>query len=369
MKRYLFIFVIVYSSLFAKDNYLLSFQNNKTIHFEDIQKDYNETQTYYEDIFKKYKQSIEKNFQEIRLSKGYKYVVYDKTFTQRITIDFRNGYIYIDIIALEEKVAAQKTLEAFNTLMEYDLNKIIKNNYMEQKLAHKKQRAIETIDNNLLFVGMLYSKKETIELYKFFIEKTYDIKKLKDKNLFSTRLTLPKYFDKEYNRYYKKYIDEYAQKYKLEPFYLWALVENESGFNPYLDVNQKYGLVQLSSLDASKAYYRLTGIYKSFYVENLFDVKTNLDLGTNYLSFLYYKEFHEITDTINKIYTTLLVYHFGLEHLLSALRVETKMELIALANFSTSDQFYKYLMKKLPRDEKIYFFRLTQDIKKYKQNQ
>lgn len=366
MKRYLLLFFFFYSYLFSQDNYLLALQKSKNIHLQDIQKDKNETNSYYKEILKSYKQSIQNNFQSLRLSEGYKYVYYDITFTQRVIIDFRNGFIYIDILADGEKEAAQKTLEAFEKLISFDLDSIVKNNYIEQKLAIKKQRVIKKVENKLLFIGMLYSKAQIHEIENHLIEKQYNSIKLKEKSLFSTRLDLPKHYEKDYTRYYKKYIKKYVQKYDLEESYIWALIENESGFNPYQDSNQKYGLMQISPFDASIAYHSLRGIYKSFYVEDLFDVETNLDLSSNYLSTLFKNEFKEITDTINKGYIVLLVYHYGLDDILKSLRMKTKIELISLANFTSSDKFYKYLMKKLPREKRQYFFRLTQDIKKYK---
>ncbi len=87
---------------------------------------------------------------------------------------------------------------------------------------------------------------------------------------------------------YKGYIDEYANKNGLEPAFVLAVINTESGFYKYAKSNKgAMGLMQLMPSTAEAVAIEM-GV-ESFSPEDLYIPEINIMLGCNYLNYLFNK--------------------------------------------------------------------------------
>ena len=87
---------------------------------------------------------------------------------------------------------------------------------------------------------------------------------------------------------YKDYIDKYANHHGLEPAFVLAIVNTESGFYKYAKSNKgAIGLMQLMPTTASAMAEEMGLI--DFVVNDLYSPETNIMIGCHYLSYLFNK--------------------------------------------------------------------------------
>jgi len=83
---------------------------------------------------------------------------------------------------------------------------------------------------------------------------------------------------------YSNFVDRYAKEYGVDKFLVYAIIKNESAFNQNAKSNKgAKGLMQLMDETAQWSANKL-GL--SFNKDDSFDPKTNIQIGTYYLSYL-----------------------------------------------------------------------------------
>lgn len=86
---------------------------------------------------------------------------------------------------------------------------------------------------------------------------------------------------------YKEFVSEFSSKYKIDPALIYAVIEQESFFNPKAKSEYAYGLMQIvpttGGLDANKYVNKIAVAPK---ISDLYDPKINIELGTAYLKLL-----------------------------------------------------------------------------------
>ncbi len=81
---------------------------------------------------------------------------------------------------------------------------------------------------------------------------------------------------------YSDYVYKYSTKYKLDPYFVAAVIRTESNFNPKAKSNKDaYGLMQITSSTGQWAATQM-GI-KNFASNNLYDPEYNINMGCWYL--------------------------------------------------------------------------------------
>lgn len=89
---------------------------------------------------------------------------------------------------------------------------------------------------------------------------------------------------------YSNYIFEYSKQYKLDPYFVAAVIKTESNYNPKAkSTKDAYGLMQITS--STGKYIAESLNIKNFNSENLYDPEYNINIGCWYLKDLK-KEFN-----------------------------------------------------------------------------
>ena len=142
-----------------------------------------------------------------------------------------------------------------------------------------------------------------------------------------------------YYYYPLKYEDEIvycSKKYDVDPGLVASVIRVESSFDPYTVSNKNAkGLMQLLTTTADDMAQRLNIVEY-----DIFDVKTNIELGTYYLSYLF-----EIFDDQN---TVLASYNAGLGNVknwLADTRYSTDGKTLKVIPFSETKEYVKKVNK------------------------
>jgi membrane-bound lytic murein transglycosylase C len=112
---------------------------------------------------------------------------------------------------------------------------------------------------------------------------------------------------------YKNQVKKYADKYKLDPALVFAVIHTESYFNPLAKSSiPAYGLMQLvPRFAAMEAYHYLHGEKKLVSPDYLYNPDHNITLGATYLHLLNNKYFGKVTNPANRQSISIAAYNCG----------------------------------------------------------
>jgi len=135
-----------------------------------------------------------------------------------------------------------------------------------------------------------------------------------------------------------------ANKYKVDEKLIKSIVYVESSGNPYAkSQSNAIGLMQIKPSSAGAEVYRLNGKKGKPSIQELYDPKTNIDIGTSYISFLQ-KKFISIKNKDVMRYATIVAYVNGTSALLKTFS-KSRKEAINIINTMTKKSFCTHIKK------------------------
>lgn len=168
---------------------------------------------------------------------------------------------------------------------------------------------------------------------------------------------------------FKDYVKKYAAARKMPEALVYAIIHNESSFNPMATSHiPAYGMMQLvpssGGAEAAAVYFGKPIILGPSY---LYNPDNNIKLGTTYLSQLYYNYFKGIENPETRLYCTISAYNTGPGNVARAFIGSRKLnDAIPVINGMTPQQAYKTLISSLPYDEtKTYLKRVSGSYNAY----
>lgn len=167
------------------------------------------------------------------------------------------------------------------------------------------------------------------------------------------------------------HVDSSADKSKIEPALVYAIIETESAFNPMAKSHvPAYGLMQIvpksAGLDATEQIFG-RGKSRVLSPSYLYDSEKNIEVGATYLNILYFRYLRAIKDPTSRLYCTIAAYNTGAGNVARAFTGGTKISAAAIKiNELTPQQVYDHLLENLPHDEtKHYLERVSKRRDKY----
>ena len=145
-----------------------------------------------------------------------------------------------------------------------------------------------------------------------------------------------------------------AQRHGLSSSLIYAVVENESAFNPLArSPAPAYGLMQIVPGTAGRdAYAFVHGAVGEPEPETLYDPQTNITLGAAYLKLVNSHYLKALTDENSRTYATIAAYNTGTGNVARAFGSATNIASAAgVINSLPSDEVLRRLQVQLPRQE------------------
>ncbi len=152
---------------------------------------------------------------------------------------------------------------------------------------------------------------------------------------------------------YKDHVATYVQTYNIETSLVFAIMEQESNFNPRAKSwVPAIGLMQLVPRTAGVDAYKY--VYKKEWVPDmpyLYDAKNNIELGTAYLRILY-NTFRNVKDADCRRLCVIASYNTGAGNVARAFTGNTSVSrAVPIINTMKYNELYQYLTTKLRHEE------------------
>jgi LysM repeat protein len=152
-------------------------------------------------------------------------------------------------------------------------------------------------------------------------------------------------------REFRSIVMTHAEKYRLDPALIMAMIHTESAFNPRASSRASaYGLMQLVPHTAGKeAYRRVYGQPRELTPEYLYDPDNNIELGAAYFTLLRDRYLASIDDPTSRTYCAVAAYHAGPSSVGRAFTSKPSIRQAAqVINALKPGDVYKRLVEALP---------------------
>lgn len=190
-----------------------------------------------------------------------------------------------------------------------------------------------------------------------------------EKKLVKVRIELAEDHLSERAVIFKDIIRRYAGKFSMEEPLIYAVIEQESAFNPRARSSAPaYGLMQLvpryGGREAFRHVYGKDFIPLPFY---LYDPENNIELGTGYLDKLMNVTFANVRDQNSRMLCAIAAYNTGPGNVCKTVSGSTSAsKAIPVVNSMSYDELFRLLRRKLPHSEtRNYIVQVTEKRKKY----
>lgn len=293
-----------------------------------------------------------------------KYVKYSNDYQARAIVDFEQGTVKVETIALTNTVSLLQQAIVMTLLTSSDPDKtdiftseapILEGEpFLYQQVLDQDKLPIKYSWRANRFARYLVSNRlQKRRQYGHLISSvSFD---LVEQN---THLRKQKYSD---------YVLAAAKKYQISAALIYAIIETESSFNPHaVSSSNAYGLMQVIPATAGRdVYQKIKKVPGQPTKAVLFNPKHNIDIGSAYLSILKNNYLHKINTDKSKHFAMISSYNGGAGNVL---RIFNKNRSVAFSQINqlTSSQFYNILTTKHSRAEsRRYLYKVTKAEKTY----
>lgn len=153
---------------------------------------------------------------------------------------------------------------------------------------------------------------------------------------------------------YRGWVKGYAERFALAEDVVLALIHTESHFNPLARSHAPaFGLMQIVPTTAGRdAAVKLGREPQTLTAEFLYDPRHNIEVGTAYLSVIYYEYLKDIKDPASRLYCALAAYNAGASSVaLAFVDRPSFQDAVQVINQMTAEQVLERLVKAGPNAE------------------
>ena len=374
-------------------------------YLDSLEKEYNSYISYLKSDYNSYVDSLVKDYdayvnqlrkeytdfiKEIREKWGDKEVVqstqkvwveYSDAKDSRTIVNFEKGEAVVEVLSrqnIKEDVVKERLvkaviglLESKGSTVEFNSSVVKKDKVTETSVLtnqiktekYTKSNKGKGIESNVLARSVVLSEK---------VEQKNVYTKDGVKKISSIRLQLATDHLPQRARQYSDLIRKYSQMFNVEEPILYAIIEQESAFNPIARSGAfACGLMQVvpttGGRDAFRYLYKRDGVPTQEY---LFNPDNNIKLGTAYFALQMNRYFSGVKDRRSKILCSIAGYNMGHGGVYKAMVGNyNKKEAEKKINTMTPEQLYNHLKVNLHADEtRDYIQKVSSKMVKYIKN-
>ena len=385
--------LIVTSSLAENPNDLNSefqqYQQSTKMDYKTYKKTLNNEFNEYKNTLNKeyanYKKSLSKYWKNPELPSKTTYVAYSPDMKTKEKIDYKNNYMEIQVLSKNKKEAEKKLTLSLAKLVTTNTQKAYNSDPVMKKVAKKLKtfKLIKTapVNKEPLVTNMIFKTEPTIQKLKKYVypkvkHPIVTSSKVPTLKTYTIKIKLPSRGFIAKAKEFKSDVYKNAQRFKLTPEFIYAIIHTESSYNPMArSYVPAFGLMQIvpssAGADAYNMLYKRKRILSPSY---LYNSNNNILIGSAYLHKLYYGYMRHIKNPISRLYCSIAAYNTGAGNVAYAFnygRISSKYKYnITVAsryiNTLTPDQVYARLKSHLKYDEaKHYLDRVSKRVRMY----
>lgn len=310
-----------------------------------------------------YRKKLKAFWPEADLGNAKKLVSYSKDLKRQSIIDFEHNEIKISTLSKDETSAKRELFDALQKTLEMDNTQAFNENEMEQDIDRLSKTSAyvkhASLDNQKL-IKTPFSKERL---------RAEDITLIKKKDSYQVTYKLPVNSTYQRSANYLVSAKSNAQRFRLQPQWLLAIMHSESSFNPMArSWVPAYGLMQIVPRTAGiDSYYFLYKKRRLLSASYLYNTRNNIETGSAYLHILYYKYLLAIKDPTSRLYCAIAAYNTGAGNVARAFVGSNSVQkAAAVINTMHPQKVYDYLLNHLPYAEtKHYLQRVHSRSQKY----
>ena len=290
------------------------------------------------------------------------WVEYSDDRNARFRVDFEKGEVIIEILS-EKNESRQSIIGRIEKTVESLLDSRGKSIDFKSEVVEQKPVTEKPIMENQINV----SKEEISRKSSSYVQKEVATAS-GQKNVNSVTLQLTANHLPERAARFSPLIKQYSQRFDVDEPLIYAIMEQESAFNPMARSRVAYGLMQLVPSSGGKdAYLYVHKKNTEPSPEFLYNPDNNIRLGTAYIKILMTREFPAIKDRTNRMLCSIAAYNTGSGNVARAFTGNYSVSSAAIKiNNMTNEELYNHLKYYLHHPEaRDYIQKVTSKMKKY----
>ncbi len=301
-----------------------------------------------------YRKKLKVLWPDADLGNAKKLVTYSKDLKTQSIIDFQHNEIKISTLSSDEMSAKKQLLETLQKTLEIDNTQAFDENELEQDIERlsKTSKYVKHADLDSQKLIKTPFSRETI--------RAEDIRLIKKKDSYQVTYRLPANSTYQRSANYLVSAKSNAQRFRLQPHWLLAIMHSESSFNPMARSSvPAYGLMQIVPRTAGiDSYYFLYNKRRLLSASYLYNTKNNIETGSAYLHILYYKYLLAIKDPTSRLYCAIAGYNTGAGNVARTFVGSNSVQkAAAVINTMTPQKVYDYLLNNLPYEETKHYLK------------
>lgn len=302
---------------------------------------------------------------EVYVASKRDYVKYTDDYQSRARVDFDNGRVTIETVAMEDpkqhlKQAIVTTLLTPNNPATVDLYSAA-----EIPLEGRPFLQGQILDNEGKEISWAWRAERYAD---YLIENQLQTKALSFQNMLYVEIPMVTDHAKKRRYQYADLVRNASIRYGIPEELIYSIIKTESSFNPYaVSWANAYGLMQVVPKTAGRDVFKLIKNRSDEpSPEYLFDPARNIDIGTAYLYLLKTRYLKEVRDPLSQHYSMISAYNGGAGNVLKTFHRSNRKQAMSHLNQLKPNQVYWALANEHPSSEsRRYLDKVTNSQKEF----